>query len=428
PSFGPSGSAAPPPFENPEPAGEGLPKQSSPEKVFDVKAAVGFLQSLQGEDGSISSAPFLNDWLALAIPGNEQLKAYLLSDPNPGDLLTDYERRAMALHALGINPYSGTSTNYIAKILEGFDGTQFGNQDLANDDIFALIPLSKAGYTLADPEVEKTVSFILSWQQSNGSWSDVDSTAAAVQALLFAKDKLEVQVALDRAKLYLISQKQEDNSFGNAYSTSWALQALQALGENVSSSGLADLQAEDGGLLKDDSLNNRIWATAYAIPAAEGKSWSSILQSFEKPQVVAEPEVTTAETPEAVLLSIQVEVEKIGLAVAALEPQVALLYNQHLAKIQQEQRVASISQEIARVQNEIEKSDQASFETASQAKLEQKPATSVQVASVENAFPVSGGLGAKQFILLIVAASAIFLLAGGTNLVSPLLRKLAMRV
>ncbi|MDP2664860.1 MAG: hypothetical protein Q8O97_02825, partial [bacterium] len=258
------------------------------------------------------------------------------------------------------------------------------------------------------------------------------------QALLFAKDRLEVQVALDRAKLYLISQKQEDNSFGNAYSTSWALQALKALGENVSSSGLADLQAEDGGLLKDDSLNNRIWATAYAIPSAEGKSWSSILQSFEKPQVVAEPEVTTAETPEAALLSIQVEVEKIGLAVAALEPQVALLYNQHLARLAQERVIASIAQEVARVSEEarplaqanalVEAEPQEEVEFQISAVAEERSSTSAQVASVESAFPASNGLGAKQIVLLIVAASAIFLLAGGTNLVSPLLRKLAMRV
>ena len=34
--------------------------------------------------------------------------------------VTDNERHAMALMSLGINPYSGTSVNYIKKIVDSF--------------------------------------------------------------------------------------------------------------------------------------------------------------------------------------------------------------------------------------------------------------------------------------------------------------------
>lgn len=437
PSLGPTGSAAPPP----------PPAEPVVEKVFNVEAAVDFLTALQKEDGSLSDSSSLNDWAAIALTGNGRLITYLASDPNPGDLLTDYERRAMVLMAQGINPYSGTATNYITKILEGFDGTQFGSKDLANDDMFAVIPLLKAGYTIQDAEIEKAIAFILSWQQSNGSWSDVDNTAAAIQALVGAKDKLEVQSALDRAKLYLISQKKEDGTFGNAYSTSWALQALKVLGENVSSAGLATFQAGDGGLLENDSLNNRIWATAYAIPAALGKPWGDILQSFEKEaELLKEAELqavnlsgTSSELVPDKLLAIQEEVEKIQLAVEALQPQVALLYNQYLASLPKVDTVARINQEIEQVRNEIAslqtketefQADEAAEErnsVSAQKELSQAPDVTTQTASVAESLPSSNGLGARQVALLVVAGFAIFFLAGGTNLASPFLRKILVR-
>ncbi|OHA68958.1 MAG: hypothetical protein A3J57_01180 [Candidatus Wildermuthbacteria bacterium RIFCSPHIGHO2_02_FULL_49_12b] len=431
PSFGPSGSAAPPPSPEPQ-----------PEKLFDVESAIQFLESLQVAGGSLGDVSMLNDWVAIA---GLDIKNYLLLDPNPGTLLTDYERRAMALMALGINPYSGTPTNYIEKILKEFDGTQFGNKDLVNDDVFALLSLVFAGYTVQDLEVQNTVAFMLSFQQPNGSWSDVDMTAAAVQALEPISSSPGVQEALTKAKTYLESKEDETGSFGNAYSTSWALQALSALGENVSSSSLADLQADDGGLLQSDSLNNRIWATAYAIPAAQGKSWSSILQSFQKPALnLVGP--SSAELGPTKLLAIQQEVEKIELALTVLEPQIALLYNQYLAVAQEEQRVAGlpagqagITQEIARVQNEIAvlqsqnpageilETEVPEEESGVVAITQQEPPAN-EVASVESAFPTSGGLGSRQIVLLVIAGFAIFLLAGGTNLVSPFLRKIIVRM
>ncbi|MBI2642570.1 MAG: hypothetical protein HYW97_01875, partial [Candidatus Wildermuthbacteria bacterium] len=160
----------------------------------------------------------------------------------------------------------------------------------------------------------------------------------------------------------------------------------------------------------------RIWATAYAIPAAQGRSWGAILQSFEKPAQEAglQKEV---ELRAEILLSIQAEVQRIELAVEELKPQVALLYNQYLARVQVEQRVASTGQE-AELQSSAITEERSSVSTP----------TSAQAASVENAFPASGGLGIKQVVLLVIAGFAIFFLMGGTNLVTPLLRKLVMKV
>lgn len=98
--------------------------------------------------------------------------------------LTDNERRAMAILALGKNPYDFNGVNYIEAILSEFDGDQFGETSLVNDDIFAIFPLSHAGYDSDDTEISNALDFIISKQKTNGSWENsVDVTAAAVQAL-----------------------------------------------------------------------------------------------------------------------------------------------------------------------------------------------------------------------------------------------------
>ena len=44
-------------------------------------------------------------------------------------------------------------------------------------------------------------------------------------------------------------------------------------------------QSPDGAVLpSSDTLQNRIWATSYAIPAALGKDWGDIMQSVLKPE------------------------------------------------------------------------------------------------------------------------------------------------
>jgi hypothetical protein len=49
---------------------------------------------------------------------------------------------------------------------------------------------------------------------------------------------------------------------------------------------LACTQDTDGAAISgSESINNRVWATSYAIPAVLGKSWSAIMHSVPKPQV-----------------------------------------------------------------------------------------------------------------------------------------------
>lgn len=268
---------------------------------FDVQDALTYLKSVQSDDGSFSGSLMYTDWAAIAFGAlnvadsyRDNILAYFNSNNAISPTLTDNERRAMALLALGQNPYSFNDVNYIYAITSSFDGAQFGDFNLVNDDIFALIPLANSGYTASDDIIIKNVAFIISKQNTNGSWEgNVDLTAAAIQALNPFESVAGVSSAIDKAIIYLQNAQGSDGGWGNIYSTSWAMQAESALGISWSNNGKAGLDylatqqtnANNNGALFPSSatLQNNIWATSYAIAAASGKSWSEIMQSVSKP-------------------------------------------------------------------------------------------------------------------------------------------------
>lgn len=267
---------------------------------FDVPAALHFLATHQGTDGSFG-APMYTDWSAIALSSGTSEKAardlvrtYLLGDTSGLSTATDYERRAMTLMTLGINPYSGMQFDLIAKIISFFDGTQVGDTSLVNDDIFALVPLTRAGFDGDNSMIQKILAHVLSKQKPNGSWEgSVDLTAAAIQALVPLDSVSGVSEALTKAKGYLRASQKADGGFGDSFATSWVLQAIVALGESVADwkkgstdpvRYLASKQEKDGGVgAKDVSDETRIWATAYAIPSVLGKSWFELMTSFDRP-------------------------------------------------------------------------------------------------------------------------------------------------
>ena len=295
--------------ENPPTVGSGGGSINTPPPAhtnLNTASALAFLVAHQHTDGSFDS-PLLSDWAAIALASTdapEQAKdalgRYLISNNAGLSSATDYERHAMALMALGINPYSGTRLDYVAKILSFFDGVQFGSTGLVNDDIFALFPLTHAGYGTSDTQIASAAAFIVSKQKPDGSWEEsTDLTASAVQALSPLSSLSGVSSALNNAKSYLHSQQQQDGGFGNSFSTSWSLQALAALGDSLSNwmpssanpqDYLASLQQSDGGMeLSSSDALTRVWATEYAIPASLSKTWNTILTNFPRPSSSAPP-------------------------------------------------------------------------------------------------------------------------------------------
>lgn len=282
----------------------------SRQPTFSLTQAISFLSSKQNSNGSLGDILY-TDWAAIsfASAGNQandpkyKILDYLKNNSFQSSSVTDNERHSMALMALGVNPYNGTNTNYINKIVSSFDGTQFGDSSLVNDDIFALIVLKNAGYVSSDEIINKDVSYVISHQSSDGSWGGVDMTSSSIQALRNFSDLQGVSLSITQAENYLVNSQNGDGSFGNSFSTSWAIQALSqnsSFSTNVSKADnyIASLQQTDGGVdIVTDPSDNRVWATAYAIPGVLHIPWNSIMQSFNKQSLPIVENTTTTTTP-----------------------------------------------------------------------------------------------------------------------------------
>jgi hypothetical protein len=288
--------------------------------TFDTGKAFDFLTAQQGTDGSFDGDLY-TDWTATALAsGNYEgqtikLIKYFeqsnLQNPN----LTDYERRAIALMSLGLNPYDTNGVNYIGKIVTSFDGKQFGDPSQDNDDIFALVVLQNAGYTQNDSIISNDINFILSTQNTDGSWdSNVDMTGAAMEALSAFNQTGAVKTALGKAETYLEQSQKTDGSWNdNASSTAWAIEGILAQNEKPEdwsikaadgTAGktpldyLATIQDTDGGV-KDTDIQNKIWETAYVTSALSLKTWNQLMQTFTKQDLTTLPETPAipTETP-----------------------------------------------------------------------------------------------------------------------------------
>lgn len=287
-----------------EPSSQDIARASKPKGIFVkdqfyIDRAINFLSLNKKEDGSFGNSIY-TDWVAIGVAKTKEknseniitdLTKYMKDQKFEAKSITDYERHAMALMSLGINPYDGTDINYISKIINSFDGEQIGEKDLINDDIFALLVLQNVGYNKEDEIIKKIISNILDNQSTNGSWGSVDMTGASIMALYNFKEVSSVRDSIIKAYKFIKSKEETSGNFGgNSFSTSWAMQAfsLESWYEDEvirSLEFLARLQHTEDGFIRQDQKENQIWATAYSIPAVLQMSWVKIMDSFPRQEV-----------------------------------------------------------------------------------------------------------------------------------------------
>jgi len=213
----------------------------------------------------------------------------------------DYAAPVLALTAQGKDPRSYPNTDYIAKLQSFYDGTQFGNAGVLNDDIFALLALRSAGIAGADSISAGISTYLLNKQNADGGWplstsgsSDTNTTAAAIMALV-ANGTAKTDLSITKAVSYLKSAQNSDGGFtydptsswgttSDASSDAWVIAAATALGEDAHSwtkdgkspfDHLLSLQNSSGFFSYQENSAEDAFSpvtTAYAVIALSGKT------------------------------------------------------------------------------------------------------------------------------------------------------------
>jgi hypothetical protein len=297
----PTPSPTPTPTPSPSPTAASI----STARNTDASAALSFLRSRQGVNGHIDG-DIVTAWSALAFGAHgERARAVrsqdgaTLLDALAGTALssaTDLERQILAVRASGADPATFGKQNLLTRLKEKFHDGQIGETSLLNDDIFGVLALLAGGESSDSPEIRETVRTMLSRQGSDGSWDNLDITAAAIQALVSYKSRggtIPVADALSRARMFLYDHRDAFGGFGeNSATTSWGLQAIVALSENpeewqTASGGtpwtaLRRYQNSSGGFGWKSDADVSSFMTAYAVPALLGRPWPVTLLSIEE--------------------------------------------------------------------------------------------------------------------------------------------------
>ncbi|MDO8184706.1 prenyltransferase/squalene oxidase repeat-containing protein [Conexibacter sp. JD483] len=280
---------------------------------------VGYLLAAQNRDGGFGGAPgqrsvdLFSGWAALGLAAQGRNPADVRR--HGGRTLLDYTRA----HASGLGGEDPSSVGDLERTImvvaaAGQDPRAFAGQDLvqalrsqvtssgvleqSNLTAFAILALRAARVPRADPDIARAAGWLASQQNRDGGWSfatrgggsDVDDTAAAVQALIAAGRRAAPQTA--RALVFLRRQQNPDGGFpllpdsgSNAQSTGWALQAFAAAGTRPSSvrrrpggrSALAYLRslvAPSGAVqFSRTSRQTPVWTTGTALVALAGSSF-----------------------------------------------------------------------------------------------------------------------------------------------------------
>ena len=266
-----------------------------------IQKGLDYLESIQQPEGSVGTYSDTG-WVVMALAaagknpaswGNGKIMDYLKSDVGQlnesYNLPADLARDILAIIAAGQDPRNfGTgnavvpSGDYVSALVDTFDGNQFGITDSLNEDCWAVIALTSAGYSADDSLIQTTLSYIKANQGEDQGWSwatpmndyyfasDADNTAAAILALANAGEDVDSQY-MTSALEYLRGVQMQSGGFSaygveNTGSTAWSLACLNAVGEDISN------WAKSGGGPSDFliSMQSSDGSFAFAIPLPEG--------------------------------------------------------------------------------------------------------------------------------------------------------------
>jgi len=227
-----------------------------------VSSALDFLNGSQSSSGSISGISNLA-WAALSITAagenpatgrwkrNESLIECIRNSPKlsisgmpswtyPYNLnnLDDFAWTILVISAIGEDPADFGGVNYLVMLRSYYDGRQFQDPDLVEDDALAILALIACGEKNSEM-VSNATDYIKTKQNENGGWNssfgkdDVKVTSLVIQALVAAGN--EDSQVIDKALVFLNSMQEDDGGFSDVMTTSYAVMAITAAGENSAS-------------------------------------------------------------------------------------------------------------------------------------------------------------------------------------------------
>ncbi|MBI2054317.1 MAG: hypothetical protein HYT36_03210 [Candidatus Staskawiczbacteria bacterium] len=231
-----------------------------------------------------------NAWNTMALAGAEETEnnlEYLKSVPSNQKSATTYAKYILALVAVGKNPANFGDENYIEKLKSFYQDNQFGEKNLINDDVWAILAFSAVGQgNLAI--VQGAKDYVLSEQNSDGGWSydissssDTNDTSSTIMALLGAGVPSSSSAILN-AISYLKAQQNNDGGFpylasspSDSCSDAWIISAIYKLGQDPVNPSwqkngknaidhLKSLQDVDGGFWWQSAGDNK-FCSSYAI-------------------------------------------------------------------------------------------------------------------------------------------------------------------
>lgn len=287
------------------------------EVVAATDDAAGYLADNQNTDGGIAGFGGETDWTVVAITAKGQDPAEF--DSNSGNSTVDYmknnmtpdsasatdvERRIIAIDAAGEDTKNFDGIDYNAKLATYHNNDQIGDMTLLNDDIFGVIAISATDDDSLLAMAQDGYDYFLAHQKPDGGFSyttttcdffcgsDSNDTAAAIIAIYAGEDMnlthADLQEIKDKAVAYLLSTQKPDGGFGydvispaDGSSTSWALMALNVIGDSVLSQALSARnwllanQNPDGGFSFGayGITSSDTYTTAHAIIALQGTTW-----------------------------------------------------------------------------------------------------------------------------------------------------------
>jgi hypothetical protein len=272
-----------------------------------------FLTGAQNADGGFgagrgqSSSELYTAWAAMGLaaaghnPAEVRRGGHSLLDSLRGEASTlqglgDAERTILAVRACGASAYSFAGRNLVAEVLLAqASDSSFDHQ--VNLTAFAVFALRAVGHSPGFPAIREAAGWIERQQNGDGGFgfgaggspSDVDDTAAALQALVDAGAR-NARV-LGSAAGFLMRAQNLDGGYpqqlggeSNAQSTAWAVQGLIAAHRNPASVrrrgsrsplGYLESLVSPGGSIRYSRTGTQtpVWVTAQALIALSGRTF-----------------------------------------------------------------------------------------------------------------------------------------------------------